>query len=73
MTPIQNQLNRLEIGGILINQQIGKTRVFSFNLRYPFLKELLALLEKSIEFLPESEKNELILYRKKPRRSGKPL
>jgi hypothetical protein len=73
LTPIQNQLNKLEIGGILVNQLVGKSRVFSFNPRYPFIKELLALLEKAVEFLTDEEKSELIIYRKRPRRTGKPL
>jgi predicted transcriptional regulator len=73
LTPIQNQLNKLEIGGILVNQFVGKSRVFSFNPRYPFIKELLSLLEKAVEFLPDDEKSELIIYRKRPRRTGKPL
>jgi predicted transcriptional regulator len=73
LTPIQNQLNKLEIGGILVNQLVGKTKVFSLNPRYPFIKELLALLEKAVEFLPEEEKSELLIYRKRPRRTGKPL
>lgn len=73
LTPIQNQLNKLEIGNILVSKTVGKTRVFSFNPRYPFLKELSALIQKAIDFIPESERNELTIYRSRPRRSGKPL
>jgi hypothetical protein len=73
LTPIQNQLINLEIGGILVNKSVGKTKVFSFNPRYPFLKELIQFLEKAIEFLPDEDKNELKIYRKRPRRTGKPL
>ncbi len=35
---IQQQLKRLEEGGILVNQLKGKTRLYQFNPRYPFLK-----------------------------------
>ena len=72
LTPVQNQLNKLEQGGVLISRQVGKTRVFEFNLRYPFLKELKSLIRKGIEFLPESEREKLTIYRKRPRRKGKP-
>ncbi|MDT3740322.1 MAG: ArsR family transcriptional regulator [Candidatus Kapabacteria bacterium] len=73
LSPIQNQLNKLESGGILVSKSVGKTKVFSFNLRNPFYCELVNLLKKAIEFLPEKEKNDLIIYRKRPRRTGKPL
>jgi hypothetical protein len=73
VTPIQNQLNKLEIGNILNSKLSGKTKLFSINPRYPFYKELNQLLEKSIEFLPKEEKEKLTKYRTRPRRSRKPL
>ena len=73
LSPVQNQLVRLEEGNVLVSQFSGKTRVYSFNPRYPFLRELLALLDKMISFLPENEKNELLMNRRRPRRQDKPL
>jgi predicted transcriptional regulator len=73
LTPIQNQLNKLETGGIIISQNIGKTKLYKFNPRYPFIKELITLIEKAVLFLPEEERNKLEVYRKRPRRAGKPL
>jgi hypothetical protein len=73
LTPIQNQLNKLEIGNILVSRNVGKTKLFMLNLQNPFFKEIDNLLSKIIEFLPEIERNELLIYRKRPRRSGKPL
>jgi hypothetical protein len=73
LTPIQNQLNKLEIASVLVSKKVGKTRVFSFNPRYPFINELKSLLIKSTEFLPSEELNNLKIYRKRPRRTGKPL
>lgn len=73
LTPIQNQLKKLEIANILVSRSVGKTRLFSFNSRYPFISELLALLEKAIKFLPAEEADRLKIYRTRPRRTGKPL
>lgn len=73
ISPVQNQLEKLENGGILYSKLVGRTRLYSFNPRYPFLKELTALTKKVMEFLPDKEKQELLFGRKRPRRKGKPL
>jgi hypothetical protein len=73
LSPVQKQLDRLENGNVLVSFLSGKTRVYSFNPRYPFLKELMDMLHKAITFLPREKQNELLLIRKRPRRKGKPL
>jgi len=73
LSPIQNQLDKLENGSILVSKSIGKTRVYYFNPRYPFLKELIELLKKAIEFLPDENVELLYKIRKRPRRKGKPI
>jgi predicted transcriptional regulator len=73
LTPIQNQLIKLESGGILISKNVGRTRLYSFNPRYPFIAPLNELLLKAIEFLPQEEKDNLTVFRSRPRRAGKPL
>jgi len=73
LDPIQKQLERLEIGGILASQTVGRTRLYRFNPRYAFLKELTALLEKAREYYPDKESERLLKSRKRPRRKGKPL
>ncbi len=72
---IQKALERLEKGGVLVAQNVGKTRLFTFNPRYPFLKELRAFLTKSYEFLPQAHKTKYYepVVRRRPRRAGKPL
>lgn len=75
LSPIQKTLIKLEEGGLLVSFLEGRTRVFQWNPRYPFLKEIQALAKKSYEFLPpwmqeayyDSKK------RKRPRKTGKPL
>lgn len=73
LSVIQKQLTRLEEGGVIVSHQKGRTRIFLWNPRYPFLKELRALLEKAFVFVPDSEIKKYYRKRKRPRRSGKPL
>lgn len=70
---IQQQLKRLEEGGILVSQLKGKTRLYEFNPRYAFLKELKNLLDRAINALPEKEIERYYRNRTRPRRKGKPL
>ncbi len=69
---VQQQLKRLEDGGVLVSQLKGKTRLYQFNPRYAFLKELKLLLDRAIELLPESEIDKYYRKRTRPRRKGKP-
>ena len=49
---IQKQLERLENSDVLVSKKVGRTRVYQFNPRYPFLNELKGLLEKVLSFYP---------------------
>jgi hypothetical protein len=71
----QRALARLEKGGIIVSHSEGKTLIYQFNPRYPFLNELKAFLQKAYEFFPEEmqEKYYEPISRKRPRRQGKPL
>ena len=70
---IQRQLVKLENGGVLYSRKAGRTRLYSFNPRYPFLSELNSLLEKAISFYPEEAREKLLMARIRPRRKDKPL
>lgn len=70
---IQRQLEKLKLGGVLASRTAGRTRLYMLNPRYPFLKELKALLEKALSFYPEDVRERLIMNRRRPRRRGKPL
>ena len=70
---IQKQLEKLELGSVLVSRTAGRTRLFTFNPRYPFLDELVALLKKALSFYPHDTKERLLMNRRRPRRSGKPL
>jgi len=71
--PVRNQLDKLEVGGVLCSRSVGRTRVYSFNPRYAFLRELKALLDKALGFYPPDEQKRLRVVRRRPRRRGKPL
>ncbi len=73
LDPIQKQLEKLELGGIVYNRTVGRTRLYAFNPRYPFLKELNLLLEKALSFYSQEEREKLVIVRRRPRRKGKPL
>ncbi|MFI5211694.1 MAG: winged helix-turn-helix domain-containing protein [Ignavibacteria bacterium] len=73
LSPIQEQLDKLETGGIFVNKKAGKTIIYSFNPRFAFLKELKVLIEKAISFLPDDEKERLLIVRRRPRKKNKPL
>lgn len=70
---IQKQLDKLETGGVIASRKVGRTRLYEFNPRYAFLKELRGLLEKAITFYPPEDRERLIMVRRRPRRRGKPL
>ena len=70
---IQQQLERLENGGVVVSSMVGRTRLYKFNPRYPFLKELKALIQKAMEFLSEKELQMYYRRRTRPRKKGKLL
>lgn len=69
----QKQLARLELGGVLVSKSEGRTILYRFNPRYSFVKELKALLNKALLFYPPEEQERLLVFRRRPRRHGKPL
>jgi predicted transcriptional regulator len=73
LTPIQRQLNVLERAGILASRLAGRTRLYTFDPRYPLLAELTAFLAKALSFYPQEEQDRLLMSRQRPRRGGKPL
>jgi predicted transcriptional regulator len=73
LTSYLNQLRKLERAGVLISRTKGKTRVYNFNPRYPFINELEKLLLKTLSFMPRAEKDKYYTPRLRPRRAGKPL
>lgn len=71
----QRALGKLERGNVLISHREGKTLVYQFNPRYPFLTELKIFLKKAYDFFPQEIRKKYYepTTRKRPRRQGKPL
>jgi DNA-binding transcriptional ArsR family regulator len=68
---VQKQLDRLEQGGILVQRLQGRTRVYTWNPRWPLYRELLALLQKCLMLTPERETQTYFRQRTRPRLKGK--
>ena len=72
LSPIQDQLERLEVGGIIVSKEVGRTVLYQFNPRYALLKELRELLKEAISYYPDESQEMLLMNRRRPRRRGKP-
>lgn len=70
---VQKQLNKLEQDGFLVCQEVGRTKVFQFNPRNVLSEPLRMLLQTELDHLPDTEKQQFFLQRRRPRRQGKPL
>jgi predicted transcriptional regulator len=73
LSPIQKQLERMERDGLMVSEKVGRTRVYRYNPRYPFIPELKALLEKALTMIPADLHEQLMYNRRRPRKKGKPL
>jgi DNA-binding transcriptional ArsR family regulator len=73
LNSVQTVMANLERGGILYSRLRGNLRLFGLNPRYPFKRELEALMEKSLMFVAPEEKEKLYTPRLRPRQTGKPL
>jgi hypothetical protein len=63
---IQNQLDKLEAGGIMVSKPVGRTRIFTLNPRYALIDELRSLLHKALSFYPADIKENLLMNRRRP-------
>ena len=57
---VQNQLDKLERGGILVSKKVGRTRLFTLNPKYALIDELKSLLQKALSFYPADIKENLL-------------
>jgi predicted transcriptional regulator len=73
LTPIIQQLNRLESAGILTSKETGRSRIYSFNPKSPLTRPIKELVEIAYNAIPLSERQILFQTRRRPRRKGKPV
>ncbi len=72
-TPFLRQLNRLENVGILVSREVGRTRLYRFNPKSPYVTPLKKLVEILYESIPLQERERIFHTRRRPRRKGKPV
>ncbi len=70
---VQYQMEKLEDAGILKSRLVGRTRLYRINPRYVLQNELMNLLQKALEYLPEEEIIAYYTKRRRPRTKGKTL
>lgn len=70
---VQKQILKLERENILVAKLAGNTKMFQFNPRYSFKKELLALLEKALDLQDPKNTEKYYRQRRRPRKTGKAL
>ncbi len=73
LNSIQKQLIKFESSGLFVSQLKGKTRIFTWNPRYPFLEEFKQFIKKVFLYLPEEETKHYYSKRKRPRKTDKEL
>jgi DNA-binding transcriptional ArsR family regulator len=73
LSAVQRAFKKFETAGVIVSRLKGRTRVFEWNPRYPLKNELLQLLEKALQLLPEEDTKEYFRQRTRPRRTGKRL
>src|ERR1700712_2782116 len=56
LSTVQQQLGKLEEAGVLASRTRGTIRLYQFNPRYPFLRELQQLLDKALEYVPDADR-----------------
>ena len=73
ISQVQRQVERLEREGVLVSRMVGRTRLYSFNPRCFYFRELEGILKKTMDRLPEDLKEKYFRKRTRPRRAGKSL
>lgn len=68
---VQKALLRLEAAGIICGITYGRTRLYEFDPRYPFHKELRALIKAAYDALERETIEKYFRNVNKPRRTGK--
>src|ERR1700722_19356390 len=73
LNPVKGQLERFERAGVLVSKTIGRSRVYSFNPKSPFLAPVRELVRIVYDSIPLREREKIFSARRRPRRKGKPV
>ena len=69
--PVAKQLERFERAQILVAKQAGKTRLFSFNEKYPLTAPVKELVGRAYGSMTLAQKQAMFPARRRPRLKGK--
>ena len=72
LSTVQGQLQRLERSGVLAGTPRGRMRFYTFNPRFPFASDLVQMLQRAVDYMPDAER-ERFIARRRPRLAEKPL
>lgn len=71
VSQVQKQLEKFEVGGVLVSRMVGNSRVYYWNERNPLINVLREFLQTALEALPDDELEAHYRERRRPRRAGK--
>lgn len=72
LSVVQKQLVKFELGSILVSRTVGRTRLYTWNSRYPLQAALRNLLAETMNYLDPTDVRRYYRQRRRPRRTGKP-
>ncbi len=70
---VQRVMERMERDGLLVAENVGKTRVYEFNPRFAFKPAVVDLFKDALSRYPKDMQDRIKLTRRRPRRKDKPL
>lgn len=68
---VLNQLSKMEEVGILVSRSVGRTRLYQFNPKSPFVKPIKEIIQISYSNMPLKLKEKMFKERMRPRAKGK--
>jgi hypothetical protein len=73
VNPVKRQLERFENGGILAAKTVGRSRIYFFNAKSPWVTPLMEILKIAYASIPLQERQKLFGERRRPRKRGKEI
>ena len=70
---VQRQLEKLELAGLLVSKTAGRTRIYTWNPKSPYVKPLKEMVRIQYESLSSEDRQNLFSKRRRPRRKDKPV
>lgn len=70
---VLNQLNKMEEAGVFVSMLRGRTRLYTFNPKSPFVKPIKEIVEIVYSNLSIKQKEQIFKERVRPRAKGKEI